>query len=82
VTPYEYLATEPDLPPPDERRPHMRSSPMMDSDEMTAWLNRMAGRGWEFVGYGQKQWNGRAPQEWWIFRRPPPPSTPKQGEGE
>lgn len=49
----------------------MRSSPMMDSEEMTDWLNGMADRGWEFVSYGQKWWvNHSTPQDWWIFRRP------------
>lgn len=67
---YEYLATTPFLPPPDERRPSMRDSPMMDAEEMTDWLNTMAERGWEFVGYGQKQWVNRTPQEWWVFRKP------------
>jgi hypothetical protein len=67
---YEYLATAPDLPPPDERRPSMRNSPMMSDEEMTAWFNRMDELGWEFVGYGQKQWNSRTPQEWWVFRKP------------
>lgn len=67
---HEYLATQPDLPLPDERRPSMRNSPVMDSEEMSDWLNRMAERGWEFVGYGQKWWSNRGtPQDWWIFRR-------------
>lgn len=69
--PWEYLTTQPDLPPPDQRRASMRNSPMMDAEEMTDWLNWMAGRGWEFVGYGQKWWaNHPTPQDWWIFRRP------------
>lgn len=67
---YEYLATQPDLPPPNERRPSMRQSPMMDSEEMTIWLNKMDAAGWEFVGYGQKPWRDAHVQDWWIFRKP------------
>jgi len=70
VVKFEYLATRPMLPPADQRRPSMRQSPMMDSEEMTDWLNYMASQGWEFVGYGQKWWHGQdTPQDWWVFRR-------------
>lgn len=60
---FEYLATRPDLPP-------GATSPMMDSQQMTDWLNRMDELGWEFVSYGATHWHGReVPQEWWVFRR-------------
>ncbi len=71
--PYKYLATTPDLPPD-------ATSPFMDSRMMTDWLNNMAEDGWEFAGYGQKQWNLRSPQEWWIFRRPLPQPTEQPDE--
>ena len=65
---YEYLATQPDL-------PLDATSPMMDSRQMTAWLNRMGDAGWEFVGYSQAWWHGRdVPQDWWIFRREQEPA--------
>jgi hypothetical protein len=61
---YEYLATQPDLPP-------GATSPRMDDRQMTDWLNALAARGWEFVGYGQKWWhNTDTPQDWWVFRKP------------
>lgn len=61
---YEYLATQPDLPP-------SATSPLMDAQQMTDWLNAKSAQGWEFVGYGQKWWHGReTPQDWWIFKRP------------
>jgi len=61
---YEYKATEPSLPPD-------ASSPVMDSNQITWWLNEMASKGWEFVGYAQKWWhNEDIPQDWWIFRKP------------
>ncbi len=45
--------------------------PVMDSQQMQEWLNRMDDYGWEFVGYGATHWRGYSvPQEWWIFRRP------------
>lgn len=60
---WTYLATQPDLPP-------GAKSPMMDARQMTQWLNDMAKRGWEFVGYGQKWWyTVPTPQDWWIFRK-------------
>lgn len=60
---YEYKATNPSLPPD-------ATSPVMDSAQMTQWLNEMASEGWEFVGYGQKWWHDQdIPQGWWIFRR-------------
>lgn len=60
---YEYLATRPDLPPD-------ATSPVMDSRQMTDWLNAKAEQGWEFVSYGATHWHGRdIPQEWWVFRR-------------
>lgn len=63
---YEYRCTQPALPP-DVK------SPIMDSRQMDAWMNSMASRGWEFVGYGQKWWVGQdTPQDWWVFRRPKP----------
>ena len=65
---YEYLATSPEL-------PLGATSPVMNSSEMTDWLNYMAKHGWEFVGYGQKWWhNSNIPQDWWIFRK-------QKGEG-
>ena len=61
---FTYLATTPTL-------PDGATSPVMDCDQMTSWLNDMADQGWEFVGYGQKWWQrSPVPQEWWIFRRP------------
>lgn len=62
---YEYRATRPDL-------PGNATSPIMDSRQMTDWLNDMDANGWEFVSYGATHWGGRDPhvQEWWIFRRP------------
>lgn len=60
----EYLCTAPDL-------PEGASSPVMDHQQMTDWLNNMALEGWDFVGYGQTNWRGAETftQEWWIFRR-------------
>jgi hypothetical protein len=47
------------------------SPPVVDSQQMQQWLNRMDDYGWEFVGYGATHWRGYSvPQEWWIFRRP------------
>lgn len=67
---FHWKATQPDLPPPDQRRPSQRNSPKMDDEEMSYWLQLQADHGWEFVGFGQKKWaNSDAPQEWWIFKR-------------
>jgi hypothetical protein len=66
---YRYLCTQPDLPPAGERRPYMRQTPMMDADEMTDWLDKMARQGWDFVSYGQKNWTNGTVQDWWVFRR-------------
>jgi actin-related protein len=61
---WEYRVTEPNL-------PRGAKSPVMDSQQMQEWLNRMDDYGWEFVGYGATHWRGYSvPQEWWIFRRP------------
>jgi hypothetical protein len=61
---WEYRVTEPNL-------PLGAKSPVMDSQQMQEWLNRMDDYGWEFVGYGATHWRGYGvPQEWWIFRRP------------
>lgn len=61
---YEYWVTQPML-------PSNAPSPIMDSQQMTDWLNLMDEHGWEFVGYGQKWWHDKdIPQEWWIFRKP------------
>ncbi|SRR6266540_3839045 len=61
---WEYRVTEPNL-------PLGAKSPVMDSQQMQEWLNRMDDYGWEFVGYGATHWRGYSvPQEWWIFRRP------------
>ena len=60
---YEYRVTKPMLPPDAE-------SPMMDCKDMEWWLNTMDDEGWEFVGYGEKDWNDGTVQTWWIFRRP------------
>jgi len=59
---YEYEVTQPML-------PQGATSPVMDSRDMENWLNDMDSRGWEFVGYGQKNWLTDTPQPWWIFRR-------------
>jgi len=59
---YEYKVTRPMLPPD-------TTSPVMDYPQMTDWLNDMDAQGWEFVGYGQKNWHQSPVQEWWIFRR-------------
>jgi len=59
---YEYKCTQPDL-------PSNAKSPVMDSRQMTDWLNDMASKGWHFVGYGQKQWSSGFVQDWWVFRR-------------
>ncbi len=45
------------------------TSPIMDSEQMTRWLNDMASRGWEFVGCGCTHWNDRLTQDWWIFKK-------------
>lgn len=60
---WEYLATQPELPP-------GATSPMMDSQDMTWWLNKMAAHGWEFVSYGATHWASGTVQEWWVFRHP------------
>ena len=62
---YEYRVTSPMLP------PGPKDSPVMDHRQMEWWLNDMDAQGWEFVGYGEKNWRGGEPykQEWWIFRR-------------
>lgn len=67
---FKYLATQPDLPKPEERSSDMRDSPRMDNKEMADWLDRMDDQGWDFVGYGQTAWHERATQEWWIFKKP------------
>ena len=59
---YEYHATQPML-------PQGATSPVMNEPQMTAWLNEMSVKGWEFVGCGQKYWVDRGAQVWWIFRR-------------
>ena len=64
---WEYRVTEPNL-------PLGAKTPVMDSQQMQEWLNRMDDYGWEFVGYGATHWRGYGvPQEWWIFRRPVQP---------
>lgn len=60
---WEYHVTLPSLRP-------AATSPVMDCRDMTDWLNEMDEAGWEFVGYGQKNWVDKLPQSWWIFRRP------------
>jgi hypothetical protein len=50
--------------------PSGATSPMMDSRQMTDWLNLQDERGWELVSYGQTRWHDETTQEWWIFRRP------------
>ena len=52
--------------------PRNATSPVMDGEQMAAWLNQMAADGWEFVGHAQKHWVGSEPfiQDWWIFKRP------------
>jgi len=61
---WEYRCTQPALPPD-------AISPIMDSRQMTDWLNSADMKGWEFVGYGAKHWHGSdVPQSWWVFRRP------------
>lgn len=42
----------------------------MSHRDMEWWLNNMGAQGWEFIGYGEKNWTGGNKQEWWIFRRP------------
>jgi hypothetical protein len=54
---WEYRVTEPNL-------PLGAKSPVMDSQQMQEWLNRMDDYGWEFVGYGATHWRGYSvPQE-------------------
>lgn len=65
---FEYLVTQPMLPPPEHRS--NPGSPMMDHREMTWWMNDMSRQGWEFVGHGTTQWSSGALQSWWIFKRP------------
>ena len=62
---YEYKCTHPML-------PRNATSPVMDGEQMAAWLNQMDTDGWEFVGHAQKHWVGSQPfiQDWWIFKRP------------
>jgi len=62
MTNYEYKCTQPDLPPD-------AKSPIMDSRQMTDWLNEQASRGWHFVSYGQKHWTNGTIQDWWVMRR-------------
>ena len=60
---WEYLVvSDSDLPPD-------ATSPVMDSRQMTRWMNKMDDRGWEFVGSGRKDWNDSWSQNWWVFRR-------------
>lgn len=59
---WEYDVTTPMLPPD-------ATSPVMDYDQMTEWLNRRAEHGWEFVSHGQTNWANGTVQDWWIFRR-------------
>ena len=60
---WEYLVTQPGL-------PEGATSLVMDYRQVADWLNSVDARGWEFVGYGEKQWHDAVPQAWWIFRRP------------
>lgn len=61
---WKHLVTSPTLPP-------GATSPMMDHQQMTDWLDHMDRSGWELVTYGATHWNGHpTPQEWWVFRRP------------
>ncbi len=67
---FEYrVSSRPSLPPYLPGDPP-RESPIMNSREMTDWLNSMDEAGWEYVSYGQTRWNNGLVQEWWIFRRP------------
>jgi hypothetical protein len=41
----------------------------MDYPQMRDWINQRADQGWDFVGYGQTNWNDGTTQGWWVFRR-------------
>jgi hypothetical protein len=59
---YEYDVTMPIL-------PAGATSPVMDHQQMTDWLNQRAAHRWEFVSHGQTNWADGTIQDWWIFRR-------------
>lgn len=59
---YRYRVTSPIL-------PKGATSSVMSYGQMEDWLNTMDDQGWEFVGYGQKNWINATAQSWWIFRK-------------
>lgn len=45
------------------------TSPVPSAEDVEDWLNHMDETGWEYCGNGQKFWNDRIPQTFWVFRR-------------